>query len=232
MAFSERPPRGSNARPADSLIANRPKTSLPPGYTPNSTLPPGYLPPARDLQKTGAMARDAQKTTLSRRQIFGLAAGGLVLIAVIAVAATFVISAIFVQGSLGGPDSTIDAFYSALRQQNYTQAYSQLSPAQQNAQSLSAFSGTYEQFDTVNGPISDFTIDTPTVNGNQATATVHVTRTTTQNQVATITYSLDTLTLVQSNGTWYIDHINTRTLNLTPTPLPSSVHMQPGAHIG
>jgi hypothetical protein len=231
MSFSERPSRGIKARPSDSIITNRPKSSLPEGYTPNSTLPPGYMPPQRDLQKTGAMAREAQNTTLSRGQIFGLAAGGLVLIVVVAVAATLLIGAIFVQGSLGGPDTTLDTFYNALREQNYVQAYDQLSPAQRSVLSLSSFSGDYEQDDTVYGPISDFEIDTPTVNGNQATATVHVTRTITQNATTTISYTLDTVTLVVSNGAWYIDHIDTRTLNITPTPLSSSIHVQPGAHL-
>jgi hypothetical protein len=212
-------PRDANADPSQSLIANRPKSRLPEGYTPNSTLPPGYMPPMSNLQKTGEIARQSERTSLSRRQIFVLATGGVALVVLVAIAATFFISALFVQGSLSGPDTSIDSFYSALKQQDYTRAYGQLSPAQKNAQSVGFFTSHYQQLDSLNGAVSDFTIEQSNTNGDHATATVQVTRSTVQNQVVTVTYTLDTLTLVQNNGAWAIDTITSKALTLTPTPI-------------
>ncbi len=212
-------PRDANADPSQSLIANRPKSRLPEGYTPNSTLPPGYMPPRRDLQKTGAVARQSERPSLTRRQILLLGVGGIAVVVIVALAATLLISAVFVQNSLGGPETTIDSFYSALKQQNYALAYSQLSPAQKNAQSEAVFASHYQQIDAQDGAVSDFTIEQSSINGDRATAEVQVTRTTLQNQTATYTYSLDTLKLVQDNGTWAIDSITSKTLAITPTPL-------------
>jgi hypothetical protein len=221
MAFPERP-RGARQTPtpADSLITNRPKSRLPEGYSPSSTLPPGYMPPLRDLEKSGAIARKASKTPLTRNQILGLAAGGLVVVALVAVALTLIISTFIVSNAVGGSgaDTAVDNFYSALRSQSYAQAYTMLSPAAKAAQSQEEFTSYYTQLDTTEGTISAFTVDTPTTSGNQTTDMVHVTRSILQDQTPTDTYTEDTVHLVQTNGTWTIDLVTSRTLDITATP--------------
>ena len=212
MAFLQRPRGTPPEAPGQSQI-NRPKTRLPEGYTPNSTLPPGYLPPIRDLQKTGAMVRSSRKTVLSRNQIIGLALGAGAIVIAVAVVVTLLIGTLFVQSTLNSPETTIDAFYSALRSQNYASAYAQLSSTQKNGQSEAIFASHYQQLDVLGGPVVDFTIDQTSTNGNQATATVQIGRSSTQNQI-----TIDTVNLVLSNGTWYINQISSRTVAATPTP--------------
>jgi hypothetical protein len=222
MAFPERP-RGARPTPtpADSLIANRPKSRLPEGYSPSSTLPPGYMPPLRDLEKTGAIARKASKTPLTRNQVLGLAAGGIVVVALVAVALTLIISALIVNNAVGGSgaDTAVDNFYSALRSQSYTQAYAMLSPAYKADESQDAFTSYYTQLDTTEGTISAFTVDTPTTSGNQTLDTVHVTRSILQGQTPVDTYMLDTVHLVQTNGAWTIDSVDSKNLDITATPI-------------
>lgn len=222
MAFPERP-RGARRTPtpADSLIANRPKSRLPENYSPSSTLPPGYMPPLRDLEKTGAIARKAEKTPLTRNQILGLAAGGIVVVALVAVALTLIISTFIVTNAVNGSgaDTAVDNFYSALRGQSYAQAYALLSPAAKDAQSQDGFTSYYTQLDTTYGAIESFTVDAPTTNGNQTTDTVHITRSILQGQTPTYTYTLDTVHLVQTNGAWTIDSIDSKNLNITATPV-------------
>lgn len=212
MAYLQRPRGTPTDAPGQSQI-NRPKTRLPEGYTPNSTLPPGYMPPMRDLQKTGAMVRAARKATLSRNQIIGLAAGTAALVIAVAVAGALLIGTIFVQNSLSGPETTIDTFYSALRSQDFARAYAQLSASQKSAQTESDFAATYQQLDVLSGPVVDFSIDQTTTNGNQATATVQVRRVASQTQI-----TIDTVTLVQTNGTWAISQITSHIAVPTTTP--------------
>ncbi len=212
-----RRPLGSEADPSASLLANRPKSRLPEGYSPNSTLPPGYLPPSRDWQRTAAMARDADRPALTRRQIVVLGVGGAGLVALIAVVATLVISTIFVQNSLSGATTTIDTFYSSLRAGDQAQAYSQLSPAYRASISQAAFVAQFHQLDVLNGPIANFTVDSDNTNGNSGTAVVRVSRSGNSSQV-----QIDTLTLTQVNGTWTIDRITSRQQPVAATATPNS----------
>ena len=212
MAFLQRPRGAPSEAPGQSQI-NRPKTRLPEGYTPNSTLPPGYLPPVRDLQRTGAMLRSSRKTVLSRNQIIGLAFGAGAIVIAVAVVVTFLVGTLFVQSTLNSPETSIDTFYSALRSQDYATAYAQLSSNQKNVQSEAVFASHYQQLDVLGGPVVDFTIDQTNTSGTQATATVQVNRASTQNQI-----TVDTLSLVQNNGTWYINQIGSRTVAVTATP--------------
>ena len=213
MAHPRRP-LDSEADPSQSLIANRPKSRLPEGYSPNSTLPPGYLPPTRDWQRTGAMAREADRPALTRRQIIMLGVGGVALVLAIAIVATLVISTLFVQNSLNSATTTIDTFYSALRAQDDTQAYGQLSPAYRASLSQDAFTSQFHQLDLLNGPITAFVVEQQNTSGASGTAVVQVTRSGNHTQA-----QLDTLTLTQVNGAWYIDHIASQqqTINATPT---------------
>jgi hypothetical protein len=213
MAHPRRP-LDTEADPSQSLLASRPKSRLPEGYTPNSTLPPGYLPPTRDWQRTGAMAKDAQRPALSRRQTFMLALGGLGVVALIAIVATLVISTLFVQNSLNGATTTIDTFYSSLRAGDTAQAYAQLSPGYKASLSQDAFSAQFQQLDVLNGPIVNFTVDQQNTSGTSGTAVVSVSRGTNHVQV-----QVDTLTLVQVSGSWTIDHITSKQQPVTTPTL-------------
>ncbi|MBA3826798.1 MAG: DUF4878 domain-containing protein [Ktedonobacterales bacterium] len=216
MAHPRRP-LNSEADPSASLLANRPKSRLPQGYSPNSTLPPGYLPPTRDWQRTGAMAREADRPALTRRQIVTLAIGGAGLVALIALVATLVISTLVVQNSLNGATTTIDTFYSALRAGDDVQAYSQLSPTYRASIPQATFGAQFHQLDVLNGPIANFTVNQQNTSGANGTAVVSVARSGNHSQV-----QVDTLALVQVNGTWYIDRITSRQQPVVTTPTPES----------
>jgi len=216
MAHPRRP-LDAEADPSASLLANRPKSRLPQGYSPNSTLPPGYLPPNRDWQRTGAMAREADRPSLTRRQIVMLAIGGAGLVALIAIVATLVISTIFIQNSLSGATTTIDTFYNSLRAGDDAQAYGQLSPTYRASIPQASFAAQFHQLDVINGPIATFTVSQENTNGTSGTAVVTVARSGNQTQM-----QVDTLTLTQVNGTWYIDRITSRQQPIAATATPGS----------
>jgi hypothetical protein len=197
-------------RPAIS----RPDVRLPPGYSPNSSLPPGYKPPRLDLQATGATLRSSGKTPMSRRQVLWLALVGTGIVVAIMVIATLALSAIFVQSTVGSAETTLDTYYSALRTQDYTRAYNQLAPALKAAQSQTDYTSRQRQLDLLNGAVVKFTIQSSTVNGKSAMATVEVDR-----GVTDIQATLDTVMLAQVNDTWYIQSITSHaTTPSTPQP--------------
>lgn len=212
MTFPERPSAARTA-PSPRPVMHRPDVRLPPGYSPNSSLPPGYRPPPRDLQRSGSLARSASKTTLNRRQAILLALGGLGLIVAIMVVATLVISTIVLQNTVGSAETTLDTYYSALRTQDYAHAYDQLSPNRRAAQTQANYISQRQQLDVLGGPIVKFTIDHSATNGNHATATV------TSNRANTLTrMTVDSITLIKVNGTWYIDSFTSQEENVSATP--------------
>src|SRR5215470_13562647 len=94
--LSEPPYSSQTSRPV-----GRPANKLPAGYKPSSSLPPGYMPPLRDLEKTGAIVNDMKRSKLTRRQIFMLAGGGVVLVLFILVIGVVVGSSLIVQSAIG-----------------------------------------------------------------------------------------------------------------------------------
>lgn len=212
MTFPERHAAARTA-PSPRPVINRPDVRLPPGYSPNSSLPPGYQPPHRDLQRSGTLARSARKTTVSRRQAIILALGGLGLILAIVVIATLVISTIVLQNTVGSAETTLDTYYSALRTQDYTHAYDQLSPTFRSSQTRDNYISQHRQLDVLGGPVVKYSIEHSATNGNHATATV------TSNRANSLTsMTVDTIALVKVNGGWYIDSFTSQQESVPSTP--------------
>ncbi len=205
MAQSQ-PPTDPGSSLSGRSLSERQSPKIPDGYAPDRSLPAGYAPPARDLQRTGAMAREAARPMLTRRQTIWLAVGGAVLVAIIATVVTLVIGALFVQNTLSGPETTLDTYYSDLRNQNYGSAYAQLSTTAQHAQSESAFTAYYQQLDLISGTITSFSIDAESTNGSAGSAKVSFTRSNDSHHV-----TIDHVTLTLVNGTWQISGIVSRT---------------------
>ena len=207
------PLSGSPSNSQVSRPMNRPRSRLPEGYSPGNSLPPGYIPPARDLLADGDRFREQNKrTSLTNRQIMLLAGGIVALVALVIVVVFAVAGSLFVGNAINGNgDTTLQRFYSDLESQNYTHAYSLLSPQTQAGQKQDEFVNHFKQLDALNGNIAKFNIVSDTVSGNKATAIVQFTRDPSQPRI-----SVDTIQLVQSNGTWLIDRISSR--NIDPTP--------------
>ena len=208
--LSEPPYSSQTSRPV-----NRPASKLPAGYKPSSSLPPGYLPPLRDLEKTGAIVNEMNQSRLTRRQIFMLAGGAVVLVLFILIIGIVVGSSLIVQSAIGNPDSTIQHYYADLEAQNYAGAYKLLSPQFQQREDQQTFVNQNQQLAGLGGPIVRFTIVSDITKGNHATAEVQFTRDPTQPRS-----TQDTLQLVQSNGSWVIDSITAQNIISTATPAP------------
>ncbi len=116
-----------------------------------------------------------------------------------------------------GSEETVGTFCEAESSQDYTTAYSQLSPTLQQQYSQTAFTQDNLQHDSTLGPVSDCTpAGLPTVSGSTATISVMVTRTLTPtadssgNIGPTVTANATgNITLVEdSNGTWLINSVD------------------------
>jgi hypothetical protein len=211
MAQSQPPMDPASSIAGRSLSGYQPP-KVPEGYTPDRSLPPGYIPPAHDLQRTGAMARDAARPMLTRRQTIWLVVGGAALVAIIATVVTLVIGTLFLQNTLSGPETALDTYYSDLRNQNYVSAYAQLSATAQRAQSESDFAAYYQQLDLVGGTITSFSIDASSTSGSTGSAQVSISRSNDSHHV-----TIDQVTLIDTNGTWQISGITSRTSTASPT---------------
>lgn len=204
---------GSSSRPIkrpESRLPTgySPSHSIPPNYRPGNTLPPGYLPPQRDYQRTGAIVRDINRSKLNRRQILLLATGAGGLFIIVAIVATLVLNSLFVQ-TVGSPSGTIQDFYTQLKAGDYTHAFNQLAPATKASRTQVDFVNYYKQIDTLNGPITKFTVTNLKIDGTHATATVTATRNNDQR------LAVDQIRLVLIDGTWYMESIVTE--NKVPT---------------
>ncbi len=206
--LSQPPYSSQSSRPV-----SRPARKLPAGYKPSSSLPPGYLPPLRDLEKTGAIVNDMKRSKLTRRQIFMLAGGAIVLVLFILIIGIVVGSSLIVQSAIGNPDTTIQHYYADLEAQNYAGAYKLLSPQFQQSKDEQTFINQNQQLDGLAGSIRRFNIESDITHGNHATAVVQYTRDPTQPRL-----TQDTLQLIQSNGSWVIDGIASQSIVSTATP--------------
>lgn len=130
------------------------------------------------------------------------AAGGMALLACIIVSIALISSGVWVQAQLGSPDTAVQDFFSALRAQNYTQAYGFLSSGAQNELSQERFMELYQATDTVSGPVDSYTITSTVEHGSTATVTVQVVR-----RGDTATAQIYALTLTQENGSWRVADI-------------------------
>ncbi len=121
-----------------------------------------------------------------------------------------------VQTGFSDPDNTAQEFYSALHETNYDQAYSYLSAGAKAHLSQDDFVDLYSGFDRVDGIIQDFPIQSSLTKNNTAVVVALVTRRGDHNSG-----QLQTLHLVQSSGSWYIDSISFGASIPLPTPTAS-----------
>ena len=118
-----------------------------------------------------------------------------------------------VQTGFSDPQNTVQQFYGALHQTNYAQAYTYFSRTAKAHLSEATFASLYSSYDRVDGIIQNFPVQSSSVHGNVAQVVVLVTRRGDDN-----TGQLQTVHLVNSNGTWSI-----ATIAIGNTvPLPTS----------
>jgi Domain of unknown function (DUF4878) len=107
-----------------------------------------------------------------------------------------------VQSSFSDPENTVQQFYSALHETNYQEAYSYFSANARANLNQPTFVDIYSSYDRVGGIIQDFPIQSKVVKGNTAQIVVLVTR-----RGDGETGQLQTLHMVYTNNSWYIDSI-------------------------
>jgi hypothetical protein len=122
-----------------------------------------------------------------------------------------------VQTGFSDPANTVQQFYSALHETNYSQAYTYFTKNAKAHLSEDAFTDLYSGYDRVDGIIQYFPIQSTAQKGNTAVVVALVTRRG-DNQ----TGQLQTLNLVNSSGSWLIDGIVTGATIPLPTATASS----------
>jgi hypothetical protein len=122
-----------------------------------------------------------------------------------------------VQTGFSDPANTVQQFYSALHETNYSQAYSYFSKNAKAHISQGAFIDLYSSYDRIDGIVQDFPIQSTTQKGNTAVVVALVTR-----RGDGATGQLQTLNLVNSSGDWLIDGIAMGATIPLPTATASS----------
>lgn len=159
--------------------------------------------------------RPQKRSTIRVLIISGVALGAL--LACVTGTVVVVWANTLVQTGFSDPQNTVQQFYGALHQTNYTQAYSYFSNNAKAHLSKDSFEDLYSGYDRVDGIIQDFPVQSSAVKGNTAQVLVLVTRRGDDN-----TGQLQTLHLVNSHGAWFIDSIVMgSTVPLTPVPASS-----------
>ena len=172
----------------------------------------------RELSQSSSRNRVVGPRSLSRRTTISIMLGGLALVALVACVASAVLvtaGGLWFQSQLSDPGTTVQKFYSALHQQSYSDAYALLTPAAKAHLSESQFTDKYSSYDSVEGLVEDYPVQKSTVGATTASFTIAVERRGDTNQA-----TVETLALVNVNGSWYIDSI-TRTGTI-PIPTPTS----------
>jgi hypothetical protein len=122
-----------------------------------------------------------------------------------------------VQSSFSDPENTVQQFYGALHETNYSEAYSYFSANAKSHLSEATFVDVYSSYDRVGGIIQDFPIQSKVVTGNTAQIVALVTRRGDDN-----TGQRQTLHLVYTNNSWYIESIVIG--DTVPLPTSTSSH--------
>ncbi len=91
-------------------------------------------------------------------------------------AATVLIGSLWVQGQLGDPSVTVQNYYTALKQKNYSSAYTYLSKKAQGQTSLDAFSDAYGSYDRVDGIIEQHIVTSTKITSDTAVVMVTIVR--------------------------------------------------------
>jgi hypothetical protein len=107
----------------------------------------------------------------------------------------------FFAKTVAGPAIVVDQYYSAVKNQDYTTAFSNMEPGTTTFRgqviSQQAYMVAAQGLDTLRGKVSSFSVAVPSVTNNSASVTVTVNRT---NAAA---YDVQ-LQLQQVNGSWKI----------------------------
>jgi hypothetical protein len=122
-----------------------------------------------------------------------------------------------VQTGFSDPANTVQQFYSALHQTNYSQAYGYFSKNAKEHLSENAFIDLYSGYDRIDGIVQDFPIQSTAQKGSTAVVVALVTR-----RGDNETGQLQTLNLVNSSGSWLIDGIMIGATIPLPTATASS----------
>ncbi len=130
--------------------------------------------------------------------------GVLFIISCLGIGAAITINLLSFQGSLNGPQTTINDFYSALHTSNYHSAYNQLSLRYQQALDYNAFQAKYSALDALHGPIQSHQISNIQTQSKSAIATVKLVRSV---QTKTAETEIQTVQLIVENSSWKIDNI-------------------------
>ena len=126
-------------------------------------------------------------------------------------AATVLVGSLWVRGQLGDPSIAVQNYYAALKQKNYSEAYSYLSKRAQGQTSLETFSDTYSSFDRVDGVIDQHIVTASKVGSDTATVTVTIVRRGRDRA------QQQSVQLVKDGGDWRIDGLTT----VGDVPLPT-----------
>jgi hypothetical protein len=138
----------------------------------------------------------------------------LAMVVCVATAGLVLAGNLWLQSQLTDPSTTMQKYYTALRQQNYNEAWSYFSSNYQKAHSEDTFSSTTYLLDNVNGAIDSYIVTGSVVGSTTATFTVTVVRR--GNDMAQV----QTLKLVKDNNNWRIDAIAIGDNVPAPTPTP------------
>ena len=120
----------------------------------------------------------------------------------VATAAMVLAGNLWLQSQLNDPTTTVQKFYAALGQKNYSEAYSYFSTNLKARQSEQAFADKWSGFDQVDGVVDRYTVNTGSKVGS-ATATIPVTVV----RRVPNTAQVQTLTLVKVGNDWFIDNV-------------------------
>jgi hypothetical protein len=156
----------------------------------------------------------SRKTT---RALILTGAGVVALVICILGTAAVIWANTLVQTGFSDPANTVQQFYSALHETNYSQAYSYFSKNAKAHLSQDTFTNLYSGYDRVDGIVQDFPIQSTTQKGDTAEVVALVTR-----RGDASTGQLQTLTLVSSSSGWLIDGIVIGATIPLPTATASS----------
>ena len=172
----------------------------PPPYDPTQYVPPPYgVPPLPGYAQSQPQPRRSRRALWIVLGIFG----GLIVLSCALCGIFFALGIGFFAKTVAAPINVVDQYYTAIKNQNYTTAYSYIDTNSNltapNGQPLSQelYTATARLVDIGKGRVSSFSIGSPSVNNGVTSLTVKVNRTNAQ------AYDVR-LQLKQVNSTWKI----------------------------
>ena len=132
-----------------------------------------------------------------------LAVAGMAALLACAVSASAVIaSGVWFQDQINSPSTTAEDYFAAIHQQDYPRAYSFFSTAAKRQTSENDYTSRSRTIDILQGGVVSYSVDSKTTTSTTATVVVDVVRSGSPNKA-----QVETLTLVNENGSWRIDAI-------------------------